>query len=362
MLERAASLAGAAGGGEPHFSTDDLERSGDIRAAFSWTGWRLRLLVLAALLASLAVATTARLLAVSPLLLAEWQVTAQQQLMLHDSPERELHPYFGRTLTAMSGADGQRFEVDALALQRSPRWQVDDERRRRQITMQQRMAAAFAAGRVNLHFSDGDSVEVDTQRRGIGGLGLLFVPLSTLALALMLLGSVVVLARPQLRNGLYFVMALCQGIGLLFVAVGSARCLGMPTALLEHDMLLRMALDGVTAAAAVHAFAVHPRRLPQARLIAVAAWTSAAAVLLLAGAGALASLWWWAQGLALGLGAASLAVVSVSYRAEPNPFAAVMRRIGAAALATLALATLAVAAAASEPGAGPQATASIAAT
>jgi signal transduction histidine kinase len=53
--------------------------------------------------------------------------------------------------------------------------------------------------------------------------------------------------------------------------------------------------------------------------------------------------WWWAQAGMLGCGLLTLLLMSWSYRLEPNPFALLMRRLAAAATATLALLSAAVA-------------------
>jgi hypothetical protein len=170
-----------------------------------------------------------------------------------------------------------------------------------------------------------------------------FWPLAGLALMLYLLATVVVLARPQIRNALYVVMALCQSTNLLFLAVESAPGLGLPTGSLANNLALRLALDAGTAAAIAHAFTLHPCLLARGRWLAAAVWSAAAL-----GVGLMATLqpshsWWWSQGLYLGLGAAVLAVINQSCREEPNPYAIIVRRYCALALAMLVLLTAAVA-------------------
>ncbi len=346
-------MAGRAEGGgstaEPTFDAGAFARSLEQRLPTRWIGWRLRLLVAAALVGCLTIFSVVRLLATSPWLDTNWQTTASSQLSLQQAADPGLDTLAGRTLTVAEDTSGRRFTVDALAIQRSPRWQVEDDLRQQQVAQQERLASAFAAGRVVLHFTDGSRVEVATPPRGLAGIGLLFWPLAALALLLMLLGAVVVLARPRITNALFFVMALCQAGNLLFIGIAATPGIGLPAGAASHEMLLRMAFDGITAAAAVHAFALHPRRLAGARWIAAAAWAVAVLVIGLAHADALVQLWWWAQGLALGLGVASLVLLSLSYRIEPNPFAALMRRFGAIAAGTLALVTLAAASAAGQP-------------
>jgi signal transduction histidine kinase len=334
-------------GGSDAIATDP---SLEIHAPTRWIGWRLRLLVLAALLGSLTVFSLLRLLAGSAHLDAQWQSTARQQLVLLASPEPALQPQAGRILAAIETADGHRLALDALALQRSPRWQVDDARRSRQVVLQEQMAVAFAGGRVTLHFIDGSQATVGTPPRGLGGLGLLFWPLTALALLVGLMGAVVVLLRPRLGNALFLLMTLCQAGNLLYIAIESVPGLGLPAGVARSEMALRMAFDAITAAAALHAFTLHPHRLPAGPAIAVAGWGATVLVLALAQAGLLSSLWWWAQALPISLGVGALVVLTWSYRAEPSPFAVLMRRFGLIATATLGLVTVAFAVAAGLPG------------
>ena len=336
--------------GDSAFEASAFERALAERPPARWTGWRLRLLVGFALIACLTALSVMRLLAGSHWLDASWQTTPAWQLTLLNAADPTLDVLAGRTLVAIEGRRGPAFEVTALAMQRTPRWQVDDERRAEQTALQQRLAEAFASGQVSLLFTDGSRADVSTPARGLAGIGLLFWPLAALALMLMLLGAVVVLVRPRLTNGLFMVMAWCQAGNLWFIALQSAPGLGLPAGVLVHEMLLRMAFDSISAAAAVQAFALYPRRLPGARAVASAAWALVVLVLALAQADLLPQLWWWAQGLALGLGGAAVVVLSVSYRIERNPFAALMRRFGMIATGTLALVTVAAAVAADQPG------------
>jgi signal transduction histidine kinase len=344
MTERRAAT------GESTFGPSAFERSLDHRLPTRWIGWRLRLLVLSALLGCLAVFSLMRWLAASPMLDAAFQAGPQGQLTLVGSSLPDLEAHIGRPLVAVVGADGRRVAVDALALQRSPRWQVDDNRRVQQVRQQEGLAQVFASGRATLVFADGATLGVATPARGFAGLGLVFWPVTALALLLYLVGVVVVLVRPQPRNWLYLVMALCQTGTLLFIAIESMRGLGLPAGASANALLPRLGFDLFTAAAGVHAFALHPRRVPHANALAGAGWGVALAVLLLAQAGLLPGVWWFAQGTMLALGALALAVLSRSYRSEANPFAAVMRRFGGIAAATLLLVTVGVAVSAGLPG------------
>lgn len=313
-----------------------------------WIGWRLRLLVLATLLGCLGCFSLMRWLAASPHIDATFVPSPQDGLTLLASPLPALEPLAGRTLLAVSGADGRRVEVDAQLLQRSPRWQVDDAGRDRFVAQQERLAAVLAQGAATLEFSDGTRVPLRAPPRGWSGIGLLFWPLAAGALLLYLVGVVVMLARPQLRNLLFMVMALAQAANLFLIAVNLLRGLGLPAGAAAHDLLPRIGFDLVTAAAGMHALTINPRRVPGGGLIAACGWGAVAVLLGLLAGGWLPHAWWWAQGAMLVMGVVTIAVVQRSYRAEPNPFAAVMRRFCIIAVATLALVTFAVAIAAEQ--------------
>ena len=281
-----------------------------LRVPAQWMGWRLRGLVAVALAACLVVFALTRWLATTPTVV---------------SPG-----------TVLLSPSGQPLALDALVLRPSPRWQPDDSRRAAQIEQQRALSEALAQGPGTLHSS--------VQLRGYAGLGLLFWPLSALALLVTLVGAVVVLSRPHLVNFLYLLMALCQAASLLLLAAASVRGIGLPARLVALDMPLRMALDMATAAAATHAFALYPRRLRSATRIAALAWGAAALLVGMVWSGWLPGLWWWVQGGELGLALAALWVLGMSYRAAPNPVAALLRRFSAVTVATLALVTAAVAA------------------
>jgi signal transduction histidine kinase len=344
MAERPAAPADSA------FGASAFDRALDQRLPTRWIGWRLRLLVTAALIGCVGLFVLTRWLAMSPALDAVFQASPQGSLTLISSPTPALNALAGRSLSAVVGNDGAAVPLDALALQRSPRWQVDDARRRQQMSQQEALAQARAPGHATLVFNDGTRAVVAAPPRGIPGLGLLFWPLAALALLLYLVGVVVVLARPQARNALFLGMTWCQAGTLLFIAIQSMPGLGLPAGAAAAELMPRLAFDLFTAAAAVHVFALHPRRLPGAGLIGGAAWAAAWSLLALAQFDQLPQLWWWAQGAMFGLGAAALAELSWSYRIEPNPFAAVMRRFGLIAAATLLLVTLGTAVAAERSG------------
>jgi signal transduction histidine kinase len=345
-----ASRATAPVGAEPAA----IEPSTLDSAAERWSpapliGWRRRALVAAALLGCLGLFLMARWLAGTPHLDAQWATNAQGALVLQASPLPELKSHVGQTLVAVSDANGQPQRVDALLLHRSPRWQVRDNARAAQIAQHELMASRLAAGSVELWFEGGARARAPAQARGLAGLGVLLWPLAGLGLLLYLFAVVVALARPHARNLLFALMALCQTGNLLIIAIETTRGLGLPVGAAALDFSVRLALDACTGAAMVHVFALHPKRLPRAGSMAAATWAVVALVVLLIDRELLAPAWWWAQGLCLTLGLVALGLIRHSYRAEPNPFAVVMQRLGLVTLATLVLTSAAVATSARLP-------------
>ncbi len=340
-------------GADSTFDASAFELSLERREPQRWIGWRLRALVLAALLGCVVVFAVMRALATSAHLDAVWQPTARGQLTLISSPIDELGAIAGRTLDSIS-VDGQApLQLGELALQRSARWLVDDARRERYLQLQDHLARLLANDRVELSFTDGSALEVATPVRGYSGLGLSFWPLTGFALVLYLIGTAVLLLRPNGRNALYTLMAWCQSLNLLLIAAEPSRGIGQPLGFAALDLYLRLSLDVITATAAVCAFALHPRRVPHARTVVLAACGLALLWAVPALSGSMPRLWAGTQAVVVGLGALATAVIAWSYRIEANPFAALMRRFTYISVATLALVTLAVVATHRLPGAAP---------
>jgi len=311
--------------------------------------WRRHSLVVAALSVCLGLFLLTRWLAGTPHLEAQWSTSPGGALVLQSSTLPALQPFVGQTLAAIGDAQGRRLPVDALVLHRSPRWQVQDDVRHRQVAQQELIAERLAAGGLDLWFEPGGQVSAPARARGLAGLGLLLWPLAGLALLLVLFAVVVALARPHLRNLLFALMATCQAGNLLIIGIESTRGLGLPPGVASIDFGLRLALDACTGAAMVHAFALHPQRLPRAGLIAALAWAGVGLIFVLVLQGTLTPAWWWAQGLCLALGLVCLGLIQRSLRPAPNPIAIVMHRLGLATLATLILVSAAVALSAGRP-------------
>ena len=314
-----------------------------------WMGWRLRGLALIAVLGLLAVLSFVRLLANSPQLGATWHVAADGAWVLQASPDAALQAHAGQALQALTGADGQRLAIEPGALQRPPRWCVDDAQRRHEVGLQRQLATALAGGSVRLDFGPGGRIDTLPRPRGYAGLGLAVWVLAALAALTVASGAVVALARPTAGDALYLLMALAQAGNLLLLAADVLPGLGRPQALAGFGIAPRAALDLVTAAAALHAAALLKPRLPAWRGIAFAAWACAALAGLALGSAALpgghewAGAWWWTQGLMLAFGVGALAVLGRATRAQPHPHALLLQRLTRLAVGSLALLTAAVA-------------------
>ncbi|KNZ31719.1 MAG: hypothetical protein AD742_16155 [Methylibium sp. NZG] len=305
-----------------------------------WMGWRLRMLVAAALAGCLAVFLLAHGMAEQPHLGVVWRSVGISQTELVGTSNPALKPHVGKVLTELTAGGLSVPTSDLLALQRSTRWLIDDAQRARLSDLQERVFAAQLEPGLTLTFSDGESVHVQATRRGLGNLPVTFWLVTGAALALYLVAMVVVLARPTRRNLLYAVMSLCLTGTLALIAIESTLELGQAEPFPRLDLSLRLTFDLIIAAAMVHAAAMHPRHLPGERWIALAAWGLSLGMLGLALAGQLPQLWWWMQG---GVALAGLAVIGLhgwSYRIEPRPFSLVLRRFGVGLVAAWLLITL----------------------
>jgi len=316
---------------------------GRSRSLSRWMGWRLRLLVAAALLGCLVWFLLAQGLASQHHIAASWRLGAHSGVVLAAADDPSLKPHVGKVLATLGTGSAVLRWNDLLLVQRSPRWLVDDHDRRRQAPLNDQLRLAQADTALKLGFSDGTVVEVQTVRHGLASLPLAFWLMSAAALAVFLVAMVVYLARPTRRNLLYAAMAVCQAGNLVLMSIESALAIGQPAPFPGLDLSLRMSFDFITAGCMIHAACLHPRRLPNAERTASIGWAAVLSALALSLAGALPQLWWWLQaGSALG-GLTIVALHSWSYAIEPRPFALVMRRFAAAMLVFWFLLTLALA-------------------
>lgn len=319
-----------------------------------WIGWRLRLLVALALLGCLSIFVLMRTVTLTPHVDASWRVDTLGRIELAASSDPALRSQIGKALTAVVGGDATAALTvsltDALALQRSPRWVIDDAKRMRQQTLRAQIAAALAQDEVRFVFADGTAVALHPSPRGLMGLPILFWSLSLFALGLCVVAVVVLLAQPSGRNAVYAVMALCQSGNLLFIAAEATFEFGLPAPFGRLDMPVRMAFDLFTAASMVNAVCLHPRRLPGSGWIALIGWGAAFALVGSFMAGWLADAWWWTQGAVMVFAALAIGLLSWSYQIEPHPFALVLRRFGIVIVTTWALLGAALVAADRVPG------------
>jgi signal transduction histidine kinase len=331
-------------GEDSAFEASTFERALAARKPPRWIGWRRRVLVALALLGCVGLYALVHLLARAPQFDARWQPGPTGQPVLQSSADRQLEPLVGRSLVRLQ-ADGQVVEFTGDLRLGSPRWTVDDELRARQVQARATLERLFESHVLTLVFDDGSRVQVQPRARGLAGLGLGFWLLAAPALMLFLIGAVVLLAAPTLGNALFALAAVCQSVSLLWLGIESGTMLApvLPAAI--DDLPWRLGLDLAIAAAAVHGFALYPRRLAKHAAFGAAAWAVAAGMTAIAASGELPGVWWWGQGTQLVLGGAALAVLSMSYRQEPNPFALIMRRLGVAALGTLVAVDVALVAA-----------------
>jgi signal transduction histidine kinase len=310
-----------------------------------WTGWRLRLLMLCALLGCVATGVLVRALIEAPHIDASWRADAQGRIELAESAEPKLQAYVGHALLGVAGGDVSVALTDALTLQRSPRWVIGDGARARQQLVRDQLAIALAAPRVKLFFADGSQAEVSPVPRGIGGLPLIFWMLSAFGLALYMIAAAVLIAHPISRNVVYALMAMCQSGNLVLIAVEAALEFGLPPQAARLSMPVHMAFDLITAAAMVNATCLHPRRLPGSGWIAVLGWGVALGLSGASAIGELPHVWWWTQSTVVALGLMAIGLLSWSYNIEPHPFAILLRRFGIVTAATWGLLTVALAAA-----------------
>ncbi len=314
------------------------------RAAVRPMGWRRLLLLPLALLASLGVVLLARTLAQEPDIDGHWRLDANNHLQLTASDNALLRPAIGLSLDAIVAPGLAPLPVDGRRVVVSSRWVAGDDERFAVLRQQHLMAAALQAGApIELGFTDGTTVTLSPRPRGYASLGITFWLLCGLGLGLQLVGAVVVLVRPDARNGLYAVMAQAQALQLVLAAADAVPGLGKLGLLSGHEPTMRMALDVVTCAALLHATLLYPTPLPRHRPLAWLTWAVTAGFCAAVLRFDLVEAWWWTQALSLSAGLLVIGLLGWSYRITPHPFATMMRRLGIVTVASLAMVTIVVA-------------------
>jgi len=314
-----------------------------------WLGWRLRVLGAVALGLLLVAVGLVQGVAGEPMLAAQWRADDGGRLVLLAAADPALPAYRGRPVLALIDPAGRRQPLDALLLHADNRWLPGDAARAHHRAQHQAWRAALASGFVSLEFADGGVATLPVRPRGLSGLGPGFWLLGAAALVLALAGTAAVLVRPlsaatAARVAPFLVLAWAQAVQLLGHAAaavpGPAAALGTSTGL----GALHAGLDLVTAAAAVHGAALHPRARRHAGTIAAAAWALAGIVIVATATEATAGGWWWTQGAVLALGAAALALLHDGRQRPVHPLGQMLQRLTLVALASfLLLAVTAVA-------------------
>jgi signal transduction histidine kinase len=237
----------------------------------SWVGWRWRLLILLALLGCVAVLALMRAAVTTPLVRGDFALSAGSQLQLRATLNLQDAP------VAVQGLlwAGQQHAMNR-ALLGDDRWTADAQLRAAHQAQRTTLNEALGQANTTWVLDNGATIELPTALRGVSGLPWTFWPLMALALLMYLAAVVVVLARPIERNFVYAAMAVTQAINVALIAVTSQHTVG--GTLMEPVLAyqLRCAMDVLTAAALMHASAIHPYRHPAHHVRAIAAWVWAA--------------------------------------------------------------------------------------
>jgi signal transduction histidine kinase len=301
-----------------------------------WIGWRLRGLVIAALIGCVAMFVLLRVMSSQPALGVQLVVDESAALRIAGSPPQP-------ALRALIAADGTRAPLDALLEHRTSRWLASDQDRARHREQHDQLAAALANGTVRFVDERGSTLSAEVAPRGAAGMGWMFWLLATLALLLYLIAMVVPFSRPEPRNLLFALMALAQAGNLVFIAVLSTPSLGWPPGFMRWEQMLRTVFDLVTAAALVHGTNLHPRRLPGGTWRSALAWVVAATVALFAAQDWVAQTWWLTQAAMLVGAGTAIGQLAWAQRHQPHPLALQLLRFCALAAGTLLLLSITVA-------------------
>jgi signal transduction histidine kinase len=264
----------------------------------SWVGWRWRVLVLLALTGCVAVLVLMRAAVTTPMVLGEFVLSASSELQLRTTPNLKDAPSAVRGLLWI----GQQQAMNG-ALLVDDRWTVNAEQRASHQAQRAALNEALAQGKTTWLLESGATVDLSAATRGVTGLPWSFWPLMALSLLLYLAAVVVVLARPIERNLVYAAMAVAQAINVALIAVTALHTVGGTLIAPVLAYQLRCAMDVLTAAALVHASAIHPHRHSAHRVRAISGWLWAGILCLWLFLEPQAPQgWWWVQATSLGGG------------------------------------------------------------
>jgi signal transduction histidine kinase len=306
-------------------------------------GWRLRLLVAAALVGCCTLFLVVTWLAHAPHIDAQWRSGLGGQLELAQSNNPALKGLLGKALIGIQGPDYNVAELDASLLQRSARWLIHTSERQYLQVVHEQLSKVWTQPQVKLLFAPETLVSVTPQARGWSQLGMAFWLLCGLALALYMVSIVVALARPSLRSALFAIMSICQSGNLVLIGIESTLSLGFSSPFFALDWSLRIAFDFITCAAVLHLVTFHPRPFLYGRRIAAVGWAVMGLLTLTMLQSHALHLWWWAQISMTVVGALCVGALSYSYLLHQHPFAMVMRRFTLVVLCTWVLLSAAVA-------------------
>ena len=284
-----------------------------------------------------------RMLANEPHLPLAWRLAPNGTIALDSSSQPALQGLIGQQLRAIELPDGRHLEASAALLPRSPRWIVDDADRHAFQAHRALTGQAVQQPHVVLQFESGRAQAVVPQARGLAGLGALCWAVAVLALALYLVGVVVVLAKPNLPAGLFAALLASQWLNLLMIGAESLPGMGVPTGLVWLDLDLRLAADALAAVTLLHVLMVYPQRINHARWWGLLTWVAGLTMLCWALATEPAGLWWWTQGCMLACGVASTVILRPRPNQQHSPLARLLQRLMMAGTGTLLLLSAAIA-------------------
>ncbi|HEX4511033.1 MAG TPA: histidine kinase, partial [Burkholderiaceae bacterium] len=252
-----------------------------------------------------------------------------------------LHSVTGRSLAVLIAPTLPPLPIDGRRALVSSRWVASDDERFAVVRQQREVDAVLhAGGPIRLMFTDGMIVNFTPRPRGYAGLGITFWLLCGLGVGLQLVGAVVVLVRPDVRNALYAVMAQAQALQLMLAAADAVPGLGSLSLIGGHEATVRMCLDVATCAALLQATLRYPTPLPRRGYFSVATWLVTGAFCVAVLRNQLPEAWWWTQTLSLATGLCVILLLGWSYRITPHPFASVMRRLSIVTVTSLVLVTI----------------------
>jgi signal transduction histidine kinase len=289
----------------------------------TWVDWRSRLLVFFALLGCIALLILLRATFTVPHVHADFSRSPTSQVLLRTGNDRATAPM------VVTGIEwkGQVHDIDVLLTPTTDRWTHDVELRKKHQDQQALLNAALTQKQTRWRIDEGQTVELPVAPRGALGQPWSFWPLVVLSLLLFLVAVVVTLARPIERNLVYATMAIAQAINVALLAMSDPSAIS--GSVLPHQLVfqLRCSMDVVTAAALVHASAIHPYRHGAAKARAMIAWTMSLAICIGLAVDPLAATgWWWVQAATLGGGVWATVQWRIAARQVMHPLGTLLYR------------------------------------